>query len=130
MRKKHSRKWSAAQRRKHAATIAARKELRATPVEKRNGASWIDRPGTAPAMGLSPQRRVIESTNGDGSRHIEAEGLADLIDSIKLIRSTGEGLVALASMLERMDREHVAKFVQGFGLRLDLRAAEASPRPS
>jgi hypothetical protein len=121
--KKHSRKWSAAHRANHAKAIAARKAIKAMPI----GA----RPPGPSVLFHEPTPAPVKNGNGNGSRVIEAHGVADLHDAIQMMRSTGQGLVALANMLERMDRNHVADFVKGFGFRFDMRpAAEASPRPS
>lgn len=125
MKKKHSRKWSKAQRAKHAATIEARRQLKTTPIGDRS-------PGpTVLFHQPTPVASLTEKVNGDGSRSIEASGACDLLDAIQMIRSTGQGMVAMANLLERMPRDHVAEFVKGFGFRFDVRAAtEASPRPS
>lgn len=124
--KKRSRKWSAAQRAKHAQTIANRNKLRAVPIGDRAPGPTVlfHEPTPAPVASLT------ETVNGNGSRVIEAHGVADALDSIALMRSTGQGLIALANLLERMDRSHVAEFVKGFGFHFDLRSAEGSPRPS
>lgn len=128
-RKKHSRKWSPAHRANHAKAIAARKAIKAMPIGDRPpGATVLFH---EPTPKPSPVASLSETVNDNGSRVIEAHGVSDLIDAIQMMRSTGQGLVALANLLERMDRSHVAEFVKGFGFRFDLRpATEASPRPS